>query len=132
MTDEPMTLVSYAQNREDVLLRRALRQVKDAGLRVRDRVVDRPTLHADLKSTLRRRAEPPLRWLIARPRLRAVADRFLPRFPALERRVRAATQAVTAYAAGPPRDPKDISLAARAVLRELYAARSRADPHRGG
>jgi len=111
---------------------RPLRDLKDIGLRVRDRDLDKANLHAYLTSTTKRCAAPPLRWLIARRRLRAVVDLYLPRFPALDRRVRAALHGVTANVDGPLRDPRDISLAARDVLRELYAARTRANSREGG
>jgi len=90
-----------------------LRELKDTSLRV--------------KSATRRCAEPPLRWLITHRRLRAAAEVYLPRFPALDRRVRTAIQRITGNAGGFPSDPRDIPMEAREVLRELYAARSRAN-----
>jgi hypothetical protein len=87
---------------------------------------------ASVKSTPRRYAAPPLRWLIARRRLRSAVELNLLRFPALDRTVRTALQGVTVSAARPPKEPKDLSLAAREVLAALRAARCRADSRKRG
>jgi hypothetical protein len=86
------------------------RELRRIARRVRELKLDRQTVHAGVKSAAKRCAAPPLRWLIARRRLRAVVDPYLPRFPALERRVSGAIQGITVNAARPPRDRTGLAL----------------------
>ena len=107
-----------------------LRELKESSLRVRERVPDKPAVDAFLKSTTRRCVGPPLRWLLARPRVGPVVDRRLARIPSIDRRVRAAANVAnpaTARSAARavnqvPRDLRHLPESAREVFADLKQA----------